>query len=193
MGRKRFGPAAAALALLLVLCGCAQTYSAEELARAREEAYQSGYESGVSRGAESARDEGYAEGYAQGLAEGQAALADRESALAQEAGDAFQNGYDTGYETGYAQKKKELQAARERYEASIAPASPEPSAPGENTGNAGTTGTETPSSAIVYVTQSGKKYHADGCKYLSKSKTAISLTDAKSRGYSPCSKCHPPQ
>ena len=45
MGRKRFGPAAAALALLLVLCGCAQTYSAEELARAREEAYQSGYES----------------------------------------------------------------------------------------------------------------------------------------------------
>lgn len=193
MGRKRFGPAAAALALLLVLCGCAQTYSAEELARAREEAYQSGYESGVSRGAESARDEGYAEGYAQGLDEGQALLADRESALTQEAGDAFQQGYDSGYDAGYAQKQKDAQAARERYVASITPASPEPSAPGENTGNAGTTGTETPSSATVYVTQSGKKYHADGCKYLSKSKSAISLTDAKNRGYTPCSKCHPPQ
>ena len=193
MGRKRFGPAAAALALLLVLCGCAQTYSAEELARAREEAYQSGYESGVSHGAENARDEGYAEGYAQGLAEGQEALAARENTLAQEAGDAFQNGYDTGYETGYAQKKKELQAAREQYMASLTPASPEPSSAGETAGSAETSGGETPSSATVYVTQSGKKYHVSGCKYLSKSKTAISLTDAKSRGYTPCSKCHPPQ
>ena len=180
MGRKRFGPAAAALALLLVLCGCAQTYSAEELARAREEAYQSGYESGVSHGAENARDEG------------QAALADRESALAQEAGDAFQNGYDTGYETGYAQKKKELQAARERYVASIAPSSVEP----ENTASSekpASSDTQASTASTVYITQSGKKYHVSGCKYLSKSKTAISLTDAKNRGYTPCSKCHPPQ
>ncbi len=192
MGRKRFGPAAAALALLLVLCGCAQTYSAEELARAREEAYQSGYESGVSHGAENARDEGYAEGYAQGLDEGQAALADRESALAQEAGDAFQNGYDTGYETGYAQKKKELQAARERYVASIAPSSVEP----ENTASSekpASSDTQASTASTVYITQSGKKYHVSSCKYLSKSKTAISLTDAKNRGYTPCSKCHPPQ
>ena len=106
MGRKRFGPAAAALALLLVLCGCAQTYSAEELARAREEAYQSGYESGVSHGAENARDEGYAEGYAQGLAEGQAALAVRESALAQEAGDAFKMDMIQGMRPGMPRKRK---------------------------------------------------------------------------------------
>jgi hypothetical protein len=44
----------------------------------------------------------------------------------------------------------------------------------------------------VYVTKTGDKYHRSGCQYLSKSKIAISLTDAKSQGYSPCSKCKPP-
>lgn len=41
----------------------------------------------------------------------------------------------------------------------------------------------------VYVTKTGKKYHKDGCSSLSKSKIAISLNDAKAKGYEPCSKC----
>jgi membrane protein involved in colicin uptake len=45
---------------------------------------------------------------------------------------------------------------------------------------------------IVYVTKTGEKYHSDGCQYLSKSKIAISLSDAKA-SYSPCSKCNPPR
>jgi len=45
----------------------------------------------------------------------------------------------------------------------------------------------------VYVTNSGKKYHSAECKHLNKSKISISLTDAKSQGYTPCSHCHPPQ
>lgn len=44
----------------------------------------------------------------------------------------------------------------------------------------------------VYVTNTGKKYHADGCRYLSKSRIPISLDDAKS-SYSPCSVCNPPR
>lgn len=44
-------------------------------------------------------------------------------------------------------------------------------------------------SEIVYVTNTGKKYHRDGCGYLSQSKIAISLDDAKARGYTPCSRC----
>ncbi len=44
-------------------------------------------------------------------------------------------------------------------------------------------------SETVYITNSGKKYHRDGCGYLSKSKIAISLDDAKARGYTPCSRC----
>lgn len=41
----------------------------------------------------------------------------------------------------------------------------------------------------VYVTNSGKKYHRDGCQYLKKSKIPISLSSAQSQGYTPCSKC----
>lgn len=41
----------------------------------------------------------------------------------------------------------------------------------------------------VYITNTGKKYHRSGCQYLRKSKIAISLENARSRGYTPCSKC----
>lgn len=43
----------------------------------------------------------------------------------------------------------------------------------------------------VYVTKTGKKYHADGCRYLSKSSYSISLSDAKAKGYDACSVCKP--
>ena len=45
---------------------------------------------------------------------------------------------------------------------------------------------------IVYITKSGKKYHREGCRYLSKSKIPISLKEAIKRGYTPCSVCRPP-
>jgi len=48
-------------------------------------------------------------------------------------------------------------------------------------------------SQTVYITKTGDKYHADGCRYLVKSKIAITLTQAKTRGYSPCSVCNPPR
>ncbi len=45
----------------------------------------------------------------------------------------------------------------------------------------------------VYITRTGEKYHTGGCQYLRKSKIAISLSDAKARGYDACSRCRPPQ
>lgn len=47
-------------------------------------------------------------------------------------------------------------------------------------------------STAVYVTKTGEKYHRSGCQYLRKSKISISLQDAVSSGYEPCSKCNPP-
>lgn len=47
-----------------------------------------------------------------------------------------------------------------------------------------------PVEATVYVTNSGSKYHRDGCRYLEKSKIPISLSDAQAM-YKPCSKCNP--
>lgn len=44
----------------------------------------------------------------------------------------------------------------------------------------------------VYVTKTGKKYHLVNCGSLGKSSTPIKLSDAKTRGYSPCGRCNPP-
>jgi endonuclease YncB( thermonuclease family) len=44
----------------------------------------------------------------------------------------------------------------------------------------------------VFITALGKKYHRASCKFVAKSKTAISLKDAKAR-YEPCSVCKPPK
>lgn len=47
-------------------------------------------------------------------------------------------------------------------------------------------------SQTVYITKTGAKYHSEGCRYLSKSKIAIDLTDAIAKGYGACSVCKPP-
>jgi len=44
----------------------------------------------------------------------------------------------------------------------------------------------------VYITNTGEKYHVGGCRYLSKSKIPISLSDAKAKGYEACKVCRPP-
>lgn len=43
----------------------------------------------------------------------------------------------------------------------------------------------------VYITDTGSKYHANGCRYLSRSKHAISKSNAQSAGYDACSVCRP--
>ena len=45
----------------------------------------------------------------------------------------------------------------------------------------------------VYGTKTGAKYHADGCRYLSKSRVPMTLSVAKSSGLTACSVCGPPQ
>ena len=43
----------------------------------------------------------------------------------------------------------------------------------------------------VYITNTGEKYHRDGCRYLKKSQIAISRSDAIAQGYGACSVCNP--
>ena len=44
---------------------------------------------------------------------------------------------------------------------------------------------------IVYVTNTGSKYHRDGCQYLRQSKIPMPLSQAAGL-YGPCSRCRPP-
>ena len=59
-----------------------------------------------------------------------------------------------------------------------------PGADGESAGNG--------SGPTVYVTRTGQCYHTGSCRYLSKSKIPMALSEAKAR-YRPCSKCSPPR
>ena len=45
----------------------------------------------------------------------------------------------------------------------------------------------------VYVTNSGGRYHLDGCSSLSRSKIAVTLNEAANSGYTACGVCKPPQ
>jgi len=53
--------------------------------------------------------------------------------------------------------------------------------------------TTSSSATTVYITSTGSKYHRGSCSYLSSSKIAISLSNAKSKGYTACSVCDPPR
>jgi hypothetical protein len=85
--------------------------------------------------------------------------------------------------------------------ASETPAEPSPSASapgaslpvggGQDSGAAASQ--SAPVGTTVYVAAGGTKYHVLGCQYLNKSRTAISLSEAKSQGLTPCKVCKPPQ
>jgi len=45
--------------------------------------------------------------------------------------------------------------------------------------------------AMVYITRTGTKYHAEDCRYLKYSRYEITLEEAKERGYTACSVCKP--
>lgn len=44
---------------------------------------------------------------------------------------------------------------------------------------------------IVYITNTGSKYHRGSCSYLRQSKIEISKEDAIAQGYEACSRCNP--
>ena len=52
---------------------------------------------------------------------------------------------------------------------------------------------DTDADVTVHITNTGTKYHAAGCRYLKDSDIEVSLSEAKDRGYTPCSVCKPPQ
>lgn len=53
-----------------------------------------------------------------------------------------------------------------------------------------TSSTSDTQSVTVYITNTGSKYHKNGCQYLRESKNAVTLAQAKSWGYTPCSRCY---
>ena len=176
-------------------------YTETDLALAREEAYNSGYHTGYDEGLTAQQQslyeeafaagqaEGYDNGYDTGFSEGSAqGAAQEKQAVLSAVGDTFTQGYDAGYSEGYAQKQKDDQAAREQYLASITSVFPVIASMEPET-EASPAEVET---VTVYITNSGTKYHLDGCRHL-KSKIEKTLEEAKALKLEPCKVCNPPK
>lgn len=84
-----------------------------------------------------------------------------------------------------AQAAQEAAAAQAAQDAAAAQAAAVAAAAAKPT----TTKTTATRSETVYITESGAKYHRDGCQYLSHSQISISLANAKAQGYTACSRC----
>ena len=50
---------------------------------------------------------------------------------------------------------------------------------------------QSPQSQVVYVTNSGEKYHLEDCQHLRKSKIEIDKDDAIAQGFEACRVCEP--
>ncbi|MFC1539907.1 thermonuclease family protein [Gemmatimonadota bacterium] len=59
-------------------------------------------------------------------------------------------------------------------------------------GSTGIDASTTGDTQIVYITNSGEKYHREGCHHLRHSRIPITVTAARERGYTACSVCKPP-
>ena len=118
------------------------------------------YNSGYQDGYNDAKDISYSKGYKDG----------KESSSS----DAYNNGYNKGYDKGYADGKEDSESA-------------------SNTSGSTysySTGISDPGySQIVYITETGSKYHNWGCQYLSQSCIKVSIEYALDQGLTACSKC----
>lgn len=112
-------------------------------------------------------DDGYSDGYADGKSDG------------------YSEGKTAGYNSGYSKGFSEGKASAKV----IASASSTVSSSNGYSSGASTPAATEPQSVTVYITNTGSKYHRSGCQYLRKSCIPISLDNAKSRGYTACSKC----
>ena len=97
-------------------------------------------------------------------------------------------------EAAAAAKKQEEEAAaakKQEEEKAAAAAAAAANESGSSSSSSVDPGSSNADERTVYITDKGKKYHRDGCRYLNKSKHPISLAQAKANGYEPCQTCNP--
>ena len=120
---------------------------------------ESDLDSAKQAGIEIGHEEGYIEGHSEGHEKG------------------FDDGYNSGYKSGYSDGYADgWDAYEDEHTYSY------------SSGYSDYSGS-TDTSATVYITATGAKYHSYGCQYLSKSCYSISLNDAIASGYTACSWC----
>lgn len=117
-------------------------------------------------------DLGYSDGYDLGYEEGYDVGYDAGDSNGYDLG--YKNGEDNGYDTGYSDGRSDAFEYINEW-----------------LYNHYGDGADEYYSQTVYVTDTGDKYHREGCSYLLSS-NPITLRQAINRGYTPCSRCNPP-
>ena len=116
------------------------------------------------------KDDGYTSGYSAGKSNGYKSGKTAGYKIGIADSEAYQTGYDAGYKYGHKDGVNETSTA--------------------TTSNSYSSDSSDSNSVTVYVTNTGSKYHKSWCSYLRQSKIAMSLSDAKAYGYTPCSRCY---
>ena len=153
-----------------------RVYTETDLARAREDAYNNGYHAGYDMGLTAEQSSIYDEAFAAGRSEG----------------------YDLGFSAGISEGSTQIEEAMQTPQqlASVAPLFPSQPSVTESTdiiSSVTASETEQISEQItVYITNSGTKYHLDGCRHLN-SKIEKTLEEAKALHLEPCKVCNPPK
>jgi len=109
----------------------------------------------------------------------------------------YDDNYQSGYTAGYSDGKDEgYDQASETYDSQSVETDDEDyystqdeEDSSESSSEASDSDTSDDSGGTVYVTDTGSCYHHWGCGYLKDSANEISLEDAESQGYRPCSRC----
>lgn len=110
--------------------------------------------------------------------------------------------YHYGYESGYNAAATELARTPKPTAAPTVAPTPiptsvptavptsAPTAEPNNTAVYNESGSNSDTDDTVYITNTGRKYHRSGCRYLRESREGISLSKAEARGYTPCKVCY---
>ena len=134
--------------------------SKQDLEDAKGAAYQAGYDAGYAEGESAGYDSGYSDAEEESF----------ESAFDMGYGAGWSDGYDSGYDDGEADAKA--------------------SAPTASTSSTPRTDYVTSSDSMVWIPNSGSKYHNNANCSGMKNPTLVSKADAIAWGYDACSKCY---
>ena len=104
--------------------------------------------------------------------------------------DTLQEDYDD-LQDKYDSLKEKYKKKTAKPKAVSAKAKSSNSSSNSSSSNSSSDDSSTSADVIVHITDYGSKYHAAGCRYLSKSDITISKSEAEQRGVSPCSVCNP--
>lgn len=162
------------LLIIFSLSGCTSGYSEEDLSAAKQEAYDEGYAVGY--------DEGFSAGYSEAETAHQCEYTETDLH------DANRDGYDEGYADGFADAEDE--AYDRGYDDGYEDGKPKETKTDTTVSASTSTTSYGGSGVMVWIPNSGSKYHNNANCSGMKNPTLVDKEDAIAWGYTACKNCY---